>query len=121
MAYAFRVFLTVILRGKNPCAGDCSENTEIIDKQDLIDDRNTGHGFRTDPADHNIVQQIYKVCNTVLDHDRNGNGKDHFIKSRVAKIFFSEFSHKNALPVSVKTAKNPPPLAVGNLAVRTVY
>ena len=107
MPYAVGIFLSVVLRGKDPRTGDGSENAEVIDKQNLIDNRNAGHGFGSDLADHNIIQHIHKVCDTVLDHDRDGYGKYHLVKIRISKVFFPEFSHKYTLLYSANCEKIP--------------
>ena len=107
MAYAVRVFLTVVLRRKDPCPGDSAENTEIIDKQYLVDDGNAGHGLGPDLADHDVVQHIHKVCDTVLDHDGDGNGEYHLVEIRITKVFFPESSHKNVLLICKNCEKIP--------------
>ena len=81
------VFLTEILRGEDPRARYAAKQTQIIDKDQLIDDGNAGHGFRADPADHDIVQKVYEISDAVLHHDGHGNRQNHLIESSVAYEF----------------------------------
>ena len=74
------ILLSEILGCKNPCTGYPAENAEIIHKDQLIDDRRTGHLLCTDPPDHNIIQKTDKIRDTILDHDRHRNGQNHQIK-----------------------------------------
>ena len=97
MADTVCIFLPVVLRRKDAGAGNCSEQAEVIDKQDLVDNGNTGHGLRADLTDHNIVQHVYKVCDTVLNHDWDSNHKYHLIKSGVAEVFLPEIFHLDFL------------------------
>ena len=74
------IFLSKILCCKNPRSGHPSENTKIIYKNQLIDDRRTGHLLSTDAPNHNVIQKTDKIRNAVLDHDRYCNGQNHQIK-----------------------------------------
>lgn len=84
------ILLTEILCGEDTGSGHPAKQAEIVYKKKLIDDGNAGHLLCSDPSDHDIVKQADKVGDTVLDHDRNGNGKDHFIKCLIAKILLSD-------------------------------
>ncbi len=81
---SFLVFLSEILCRENTRSGYAAEQAQIVDKDQLVNDGDTRHRLRADPADHNVVQKTYKIRNTVLYHDRNGNGQYHFIKCLIA-------------------------------------
>ena len=53
----------------------------------LGDDGNSRHLLCADASYHDVIKQIYKVCNTVLYH--NGNG---YCKSLFIECFISEKS-----------------------------
>ena len=60
----------VKLRRENTRCGYAPENAQIEDKNQLVGDRNARHRRRTDPPDHNVVQERNKVGNKVLNHNR---------------------------------------------------
>ena len=84
------ILLTEILCGEDTGPGHSAKQAEIVYKKKLIDDGDAGHLLRSDPSDHDVVKQADKVGDTVLDHDRNGNGKNHFIKGFIAEIFLPD-------------------------------
>ena len=86
---------SAILRSKNTGAGNTAEDAEIIDKQELVDDGDTGHLVGADPADHDIVEEAYKVGDAALYHDGDSNCQNHMVKSRCSDILFSD-AHKGA-------------------------
>ena len=86
------------LCAENARAGDGTKNGKVEDKNQLIDDGDTGHLLRADPADHDIIQQTDKIGDAVLNHDGDGNGKDHFIEGGAAEVPPSELRfHRNLL------------------------
>ena len=90
MSNAFFIFLSKVLRGKNACSGYTAEQTEIIDKEQLIDNGYAGHLFCADLPDHDVVQQTHKVGNAVLNHDGYGDGQYHFVKIPISYEFVSD-------------------------------
>ena len=96
MTDTFIVFLSKILCGKDSCTGHSAKDTQIVYKYQLIDNSNPRHLLRSDLTNHDVVQQAYKVCDSVLDHDRYGDGKYHLIKLLVSNKFFPYVSqHKS--------------------------
>lgn len=59
------------------CTQYYEDGREINDE---IHNRSAGHRFCTDSSDHNIIQQTYKICDAILDHNWNCNRKNHQIK-----------------------------------------
>ena len=84
------ILLTKILCGEDTGSGHSAKQAEIVYEKKLVDDGNAGHLFSPDSSDHDIVKKADKVGDTVLDHDGNGNGKDHFIKGFIAEILLSD-------------------------------
>ena len=80
LAHTFIILLSEILRRKNTRTGYSTENTQIINKNQLIHDRSPRHLLRPDPPDHNIIQQTYEIRNPILDHDRHSHSQNHHIK-----------------------------------------
>ena len=74
------IFFTAELRRKDTDTGKPSEQSQIPDEQQFIDNCHTGHRIRTDPAHHNIIQHADKIRDAVLDHDRHGDRQRSFIK-----------------------------------------
>ena len=96
MTDTFIIFLSKILRGKDSRTGHPAEDTQIVYKDQLIDNCNPRHLLRSDLTNHDVVQQAYKVCDSVLDHDWYGDGKYHLIKLLVSNKFFPYVSqHKS--------------------------
>ena len=92
IADAFVVALPEILRRENADAGETAEDTEDPDKHQLIDDRDAGHGVRADAPDHDVVEHVDKVCNAILEHDRNGDGEGAGDEFSVEQCVFHDFS-----------------------------
>ena len=61
--------------------------------------------LRSHTSDHNIIQQTYKICNPILDHNRNCNQQNHLIKLLISYKFLNKriiFVHKNSPSVCTK-------------------
>ena len=65
----FRVSLAEVLRRKDPGSGKASEDAEVVHEQKLVDNRHTGHLLRSQTPDHDVVQQIHEIGESVLDHN----------------------------------------------------
>ena len=74
------ILLPKVLCRKNTRSGHPSENTQIIDKNQLIHNGSPRHLLRADPPDHNIIQQTHEIRDSILDHDRNSHSQNHHIK-----------------------------------------
>ena len=81
------IALSEELGGENPGTGQTAEYHQIEDKQDLIDNSDTGHRFRTDPAHHDVVKQRYKIRDDILYQHRHHHGKELLIKLPASYIF----------------------------------
>jgi len=79
-AHALHIACTVVLGGKDARTGYCSEYGQVEYEDQLVGNGNAGHLVRADAADHQIIQQIYKIRNGVLNNDRYHNGHNHGIK-----------------------------------------
>ncbi len=53
------------------------------------------HLLRTQTSDHNVVKKRYKICDAVLDYNRNRDGCYTRVKFFIAKVFF--FQHYRIL------------------------
>ena len=74
------------LGGENTRTGAGTEDAQIEDKQQAVDDGNTAHGIGTDLADHDVVQQIDEVGDTHLHDDGNGDRENTLEKHPVADV-----------------------------------
>ena len=74
------------LSRKDACAGHGAEHAQIEHKQQLVDDGNTAHLQCSHLANHDIVQQRYKVCNAILDNDGQRDAQDTAVKRLVTNI-----------------------------------
>ena len=90
MPFAFRILDSVILRRKNTRRRDRTENQKIENENELIDDGNARHGFRTELSDHDVIKQADEIGDAHLYHPRNGNHQNFFIKSAVADKFLEK-------------------------------
>ena len=80
LPHTLMILLPKVLCRKNTRSGHPSENTQIIDKNQLIHNGSPRHLLRTDPPDHNIIQQTHEIRDSILDHDRNSHSQNHHIK-----------------------------------------
>ena len=76
------------LRSENARAAGAAEETKVKDKQKLVDNGDTGHGFGADPSHHQIVQQVDKGGNRVLQQQRQGQHRHGPVKLPVSDQFF---------------------------------
>ena len=93
MADPIVILVPEILRSKDTCTGQASEQAQEIDEHDLVDDGHTGHLLRAHPSDHNIVQKADKVGDAVLDHDRHRHSHKRFIKCPVTYVLIASYLH----------------------------
>ena len=75
IAYAFRIALAFVLGSKDTDSGSGSEDNEKEDEHKLVGDSDTGNRVSANASDHEIVQKVYEVRNTVLHHHRDGDLK----------------------------------------------
>ena len=92
VADALVILGAVELGGEDTRAGACAENTQVEHEQQAVDDGNAAHRNGADLADHNVVQQGYKVGNAVLDDNGDGHPKDTAVKRPVSDV---TMIHKN--------------------------
>ena len=64
------------LGGKNARTGAGTEDAQIVDEQQTVDDGNAAHLQASHLSDHDVVQHGDKVGNAVLNDDRNGDDKE---------------------------------------------
>ena len=86
MAHALDVASTVELGGKNTRRADRTEDEKIEDEDELIDDGNARHSGGGDLTDHDVVEEVNKVRNAVLNYHRYGHGKYRAVKFLVTDI-----------------------------------
>ena len=80
LSHTLIILLSKVLCSKNTRSGYPSENTQIIDKNQLIHNGSPRHLLRTNPPDHNIIQQTHEIRDSILNHDRNSHSQNHHIK-----------------------------------------
>ena len=88
MPQAVMVSPAVELGAENARAAGAAEETEVKDKQQLIDDGDAGHGFRADPPYHQVVQQVDKGGNRVLQQQWQRQRRDGPVKLTISDQFF---------------------------------
>ena len=76
----------VKLGGKNTRTGGSAENAEIKNKDDLVDNGHAAHRKRANLTDHDVVKQGYKIGDSVLDDNGNGNLENPSVEGTVANI-----------------------------------
>jgi lipopolysaccharide export system protein LptA len=86
MAHTFVVLGAAELGGEDARSGAGTENAQVEYENQTVDDGDTAHGYGAHLAYHNIVQQIDKIGDTVLNHDGNGNPEDPFVKGPVTDV-----------------------------------
>ena len=60
--------------------------TNQFEKEEkLVCDRNAGHLHSADPSHHDVVQHVDEIGYAVLDHDRNGQSENVFVKGPVTE------------------------------------
>ena len=72
---ALLVSLAVKLCRQDPGAGHAAQRAEVEDKDELVHNGDAAHRLRSDLPDHDVVQHGDKVCDDILDQDRNQDGK----------------------------------------------
>ena len=65
-----------------------AEDTQIKDKQKLIDDRYTRHLLGSDSSHHYVIQQTDEIGDGVLYQDRNHDREQVFVKNFCSKKRF---------------------------------
>ena len=85
------VALAEELRAEDGGAGKAAEDRQVEYEQKLVDDRDTGHRFRAQPADHHVVEQADKARDALLDDHRNDEDQKVVVKRAVADKGFLEF------------------------------
>ena len=92
VADAVVILGAIKLGGEDTRAGACAEDAQVEHEQQTVDDGNAAHRDGADLADHNVVQQGYKVGNAVLDDNGDGYPKDPAVKRLVSDV---TMMHKN--------------------------
>ena len=87
------ISFTKILSSKNTCCRYRAKNGQIIYKDQLIDNRNSGHLLRSKLSYHNIIQKADQICDCILNDHRNGKQQISFIKFPVSYILLFKFIH----------------------------
>ena len=71
------------LGGEDSRAGAGTEDAQVKDEHQTVDDGHAAHGDGAHLAYHDVVKQGYKVCNAVLNHDGDGYPQDTAVKRPV--------------------------------------
>ena len=69
----FVVPVAMELSSENAGTGAAAEDTQVEHEQQAVDDGNTGHGQCAHLTHHDVVQQIDKIGNAVLNDDGDGH------------------------------------------------
>ena len=86
---AHLVAASVELGGENTRARNCAEYKKNEYKCKLVNDGNAAHLLCAERANHNVVEEVYEVGNTVLNDHRNGDGENSPVKLlRADKFLF---------------------------------
>ena len=80
MAHALYVALAVILRRENSCSRNRAEYKQHKYERKLVNYGNATDSLCSERTNHNVVKQVYKVRNTILNDHRNNDGKYHAVK-----------------------------------------
>ena len=73
------VAFAMILRSKDTHAGGRAEGEKIEYEDQLVGNGHAGDRIRAQFADHEVVQKVDEIADTVLDHHRNGDQKELLI------------------------------------------
>jgi hypothetical protein len=98
MSLAVHIAHAVKLRGKDTGGTDGTEDEQIKDKDKLIDNGNARHRRGGDLSDHDIIQQIHQIGDTVLYDHGDGNGKHRAVKLLIPDIAGKETFSQNDAP-----------------------
>ena len=79
IADALRIAFTVILRSKDTHAGGRAEGEKIEYEDQLVSNSHAGDRIRAQVADHEVVQKVDEIADTVLDHHRDRDQKELLI------------------------------------------
>ena len=82
------VALAEILGTENTGCRHGTKNGQIVYKNQLVHDGNTGHLLRSQLSHHDIIQKAYQIGNGILQDHRNGQQQIFPIKIPVSDIFF---------------------------------
>ena len=80
MADALVIPGAVELGGEDSRAGAGTKDTQIENKNQTVDNGYAAHRDGANLAYHNIIQQVYKVCNACLNDDGNGHAQNPAVK-----------------------------------------
>ena len=86
VAHALGVGRAVELSSKNSGAGAGTENAQVKDKNQAIDDGHAAHGNGAHLTDHDVVKQGNKVRDAVLNDNGHGNPKNTAVKRLAADV-----------------------------------
>ena len=84
--HAVRILFPGELRAEDAGAGEPAEDGQIEYEDQLVRDRDAAHLLGSDPADHQIVQDVDELADAVLDHDGNDDRKDRLIKRFIPDV-----------------------------------
>ena len=76
----------VELGGEDARARKPAEDAEVEDEEELVDDGDAGHGLRPHLSDHDVVQEVYKIRDEVLDQNGDHDREEPPVKGPVAEI-----------------------------------
>ena len=85
MADAVMVTLAMELGGEDARTGGGAEHAQVEDHGQLVGNGHAGHGQLTYRADHDVIQQAYKLGDAVLYGDGNGDEQNLFQKGPIAE------------------------------------
>ena len=86
VAHTLGVGRAMELGRKNSGTGAGTENAQVEHENQAIDDGHAAHGDGAHLTDHDVVKQGYKIGDSVLDDNGNGNLENPPVEGTVANI-----------------------------------
>ena len=77
------VVLAHVLRGEDSGARNGPEDAQVEHEDYLVDYGDGGHGLGSQASDHDVVQKVHEVGESVLNHDGQRNEENRFEKGLV--------------------------------------
>lgn len=108
MLDAFRIPPAVKLRPENPRASHGPENAQVHYEQHLVYNGDAGHLLRADLSHHQVVQQVHKGGDGVLQQQRQGQHRHRLVEGLVSDQLFHTFSLPSPKDNAWAGARPPP-------------
>ena len=90
IAHTLPVARSEKLRAEDGGTGQSAEDGQIVNKDQLVHDRHAAHRYGAESADHEIVEQGYKIGNALLDDKRDSQSDQCRIERLIPDILFAK-------------------------------